>query len=201
MPRVRNPGWNGAPVRVRIRRIADRPGGALAARVHHEVGVAGRGPHDPLVGQPATAAVADVLHDGGHRALASSRHVEPGTDRGAAVAGERDIEGRDDRQPAVDRRERGGEVVRPRLVERRCPEPLEVGRDGERRRVGPHLGQGHVELGHGILRWRAGPLAAPISPPAKQSIWAQARPISGCRPEGGGKGQGGRGKGRSSSAG
>ena len=75
-----------------VRRVADRPGGPLAARVHHQVGVAGGRVQDPLVRQPAAAAVADVLDDRRQRARATRRQVEPRPDRRPAEPGERDVE-------------------------------------------------------------------------------------------------------------
>ena len=59
----------GRPGSVRVRGLAaGSPAAALAARVHEEVRVAGRGPGEPLVGEAAPAAVAVVLHDGRQRA-------------------------------------------------------------------------------------------------------------------------------------
>jgi hypothetical protein len=55
-----------------IGRVAGRPGAALAARVHHQVRVAGGGPDEPLVREPASAAVPEVLHDGGQRRVAGA---------------------------------------------------------------------------------------------------------------------------------
>ena len=82
------PGCAGSPGRLAVRGDADGPARALAAGVHDEVGVAGRGPQDPLVGEPATAAVADVFDDRGQLAGRSDRQMEPAPDRGTAEAGE-----------------------------------------------------------------------------------------------------------------
>ena len=63
--------------------------------------------------------------------------------------GELDVEGRDDREPAIDRREPGVDVVLAGFAERCLPEGVEVARHLERGSVGAHLIDGHVGLGHG----------------------------------------------------
>ena len=63
-----NPGCAGCPSHSRSGVTPTAQRRALAAGVHDEMRVAGRGPQDPLVGQPATAAVADVFDDRGQRA-------------------------------------------------------------------------------------------------------------------------------------
>ena len=89
------------------------PGGALPPRVHHQVRVPGGGPGEPLVREPAPTAVADELDDRGQVLSRARRLRQPRLDRVPSEAGERHVEGVDDRQPGVDRRDGQAEVERP----------------------------------------------------------------------------------------
>ena len=60
--------------------VADRPGRALPAGIHHEMRVAGGGPQDALVRQAPAAAVADVLDDRRQRSVVSGGQMEPASD-------------------------------------------------------------------------------------------------------------------------
>ena len=145
-----NPGCAGCPVASGSGRVADGPARALTAAVHDQVGVAGRGPEDPLVGEPATAAVADVFDHRGKRLGARDRQVEPAPDRGATEAGEGHVECLEDGQSALDRLEGRIQVVASSFGQGRRPELIQVRRHGQIRRVRAELGQREVVLRH---RW------------------------------------------------
>ena len=106
------PGCAGAPAASGIRGVADGPGRALAAGVHHEVGVAGRAPTARARGQAATAAVADVLHDRRQRFRPPGGQVQPARTGAPPKPAKVTSNVSMTRQAAVDRRERGREVVR-----------------------------------------------------------------------------------------
>ena len=101
----------------RVGRVAaGAPGGALPARVHHQVHVPGGGPGEPLVREPAPAAVPDELDDRGQVPGRPRGPGHPGLDRVPAEPGERHVERVDDREPGVDRRhgQRRGRTCAPR---------------------------------------------------------------------------------------
>ena len=141
------PGVERAAGGVGVGRVADRPRGTLAARVHHQVGVSGGGVQDPLVRQAASTAVPEVLDDRGEPPGATCRQVEPCPDAGSTEPGVRDVERVDDRQAAVDRRAGHRKLVASRVGQRLGPEGVEIGRDGKVGRVGAQLLDRQVGLG------------------------------------------------------
>src|SRR5690606_4324329 len=83
--------------RVRGGPEAVRGGGALPTGVHDDVGVAGGGPGEAGVGETASAAVADVLDDGGQLLVRAPGGPQvPALDAVAAEAGEGEVVGLDD---------------------------------------------------------------------------------------------------------
>ena len=69
-----------AAVSLRIGSVADRPRGALAASVHHEMRVARCRPDDLLVRQAPAASVADVLDDR-RTSVGPAGRMQPAADR------------------------------------------------------------------------------------------------------------------------
>ena len=181
-PAGHEPGMGRRPRAVRVGRVADHPGRALAARIHDEMGEPGGCPADALMGESPAAAVADVLDDPGERLRRGSRKVQPATHRRAAEPGERDVEGPDDRQPAVDRRERRRGRVRSRLAQCLVPERVEVGRHREVRPVGAQLVDGEIRIRHDAIL-QNGPCAVALRmrhrPPTVRRPSLPARRLSG----------------------
>ena len=94
----------------------------------------------------------------GSGSLAPGRQVEPGPHRRSGVAGELEVEGRDQAQAAVDRADDRRSIVRASLGQRAVPERPQVSGNVEAGPVRAHLLEGHVGLGHeAILPRDAGP--------------------------------------------
>ena len=150
MPCVINPG-GGCPV-ARVGRVAHGPARTLAARVHDQVGIAGAGPQEPLVGEAAAAAVADVFD---HRWRTADRRPADGANpgRGTAETGETHVERIDHGQPAVDRFEGRVKVVAAGVGQRSRPELVQVRWDWQIGRVGRSSGSGRSNCGTGGLPW------------------------------------------------
>ena len=153
--RVGDPGRHEAGRVVQARRRCPVGGAARAARapalaagVHHQVGVAGLGPGRGGVREAAAAGVAVVLHDRGQRAGGAGGSVQPGLDRGAPETGVADVVGLDQGELVLVRRPAQREVVAARLGQRVGPERHQVRRDRDLRCVGLELGQRQVEERH-----------------------------------------------------
>ena len=135
-----------------VRRLADGAPRALAAVVHDEVRVARGRPGEPLDGQPAAAAVADVLDDAGQRLRAAAgRPHEPRGDALSAEPAIRDVVRLEGPEARVDALQRHVDRVLARLGEGRRPERVEVGRLAAIGSVGLELLERHVERRHAIL--------------------------------------------------
>src|SRR5262245_24123954 len=117
------------PDRIGIRRLADPVTiAALPASIHDEMGVAGRAPIEPLDRKPPAIAVAEVLDDARQASLPHPRQVEPAAHGLAGITRHGDVVDLDSREPGVVGNESRGAPRSPCLLERRCPEFVEVSR-------------------------------------------------------------------------
>src|SRR5436305_52207 len=81
--------------------VAFAPRAALPARVHNEMGKAGRRPCQPVGGETAPAAIADVFNDAGEGTVAVAGQHEPAFDWLSAIAGKGDIVAFDGAQTVI----------------------------------------------------------------------------------------------------
>src|SRR5262245_53477034 len=117
------------PDRIGIRCLADPVTiAALPASVHDEMGVAGRAPIEPLDREPPAIAVAEVLDDTRQASLPHPRQVEPAAHGLAGITRHGDVVDLDSREPGVVGNESRAAPRSPCLLERRCPEFVEVSR-------------------------------------------------------------------------
>ena len=94
-----------APLGFWVGRVAGAPGAALSARVHHEVGVACCGVDQPIDGQSAPAAVADVFDHAGQASAALAGKQQPAFDGLPGKAWEGHVKGIDQAQVGLSRLE------------------------------------------------------------------------------------------------